>query len=119
MKRLVLKTIAAAVALAAFGVAHAQDKTIKFATQNPKGHPIVTGMEKFADLVAAKSGGKIKVNLFPGGVLGSDFRVHGVRGLRVVDASVFPRIPGYFIVSAIYMIGEKAADVILESAGGQ
>ncbi|HEY6999694.1 MAG TPA: GMC family oxidoreductase, partial [Candidatus Binatia bacterium] len=48
-----------------------------------------------------------------GGVLSSDFRVHGTRGLRVVDASVFPRIPGYFIVSAVYMIGEKAADVIL------
>ena len=52
-----------------------------------------------------------------GGVLSSDFRVHGTQGLRVVDASVFPRIPGYFIVSAIYMIGEKAADVIL--AGNQ
>ncbi len=50
------------------------------------------------------------------GVLGSDFRVHGVQGLRVVDASVFPRIPGTFIVSAIYMIAEKAADVILASA---
>ncbi len=48
-----------------------------------------------------------------GGVLASDFRVHGTRGLRVVDASAFPRIPGYFIVSAVYMIGEKAADVIL------
>ena len=48
-----------------------------------------------------------------GGVLGSDFRVHGTRGLRVVDASVFPRIPGLFIVSAIYMIGEKASDAIL------
>lgn len=48
-----------------------------------------------------------------GGVLGSDFRVHGTTGLRVVDASAFPRIPGVFIVSAIYMIGEKAADVIL------
>ncbi len=48
-----------------------------------------------------------------GGVLDSDFRVHGTRGLRVVDASVFPRIPGFFIVSSIYMIGEKAADVIL------
>jgi choline dehydrogenase-like flavoprotein len=48
-----------------------------------------------------------------GGVLGSDFRVHGTAGLRVVDASVFPRIPGVFIVSAIYMIGEKAADAIL------
>jgi choline dehydrogenase len=48
-----------------------------------------------------------------GGVLTSDFRVHGTQGLRVVDASVFPRIPGLFILSAVYMIGEKAADVIL------
>ena len=51
-----------------------------------------------------------------GGVLDSDFRVHGVQGLRVVDASVFPRIPGFFVVSAIYMIAEKAADVILADA---
>ncbi len=50
------------------------------------------------------------------GVLDSAFRVHGTQGLRVVDASVFPRIPGFFIASAIYMIGEKAADVILEDA---
>jgi choline dehydrogenase-like flavoprotein len=47
------------------------------------------------------------------GVLDGDFRVHGVTGLRVVDASVFPRIPGFFIASAVYMVGEKAADVIL------
>jgi choline dehydrogenase-like flavoprotein len=51
-----------------------------------------------------------------GGVLTSDFRVHGTTGLRVVDASVFPRIPGFFIVSAVYMIGEKAADIILADA---
>jgi choline dehydrogenase len=50
-----------------------------------------------------------------GGVLGSDFRVHGTKGLRVVDASVFPRIPGFFIASAVYMVAEKAADVILAS----
>jgi choline dehydrogenase-like flavoprotein len=36
--------------------------------------------------------------------------------MRVADASVFPRMPGFFIVSAIYMIGEKAADVILRDA---
>lgn len=50
------------------------------------------------------------------GVLSSDFRVHGTSGLRVVDASVFPRIPGFFIVSSVYVIGEKAADVILQDA---
>jgi choline dehydrogenase-like flavoprotein len=50
------------------------------------------------------------------GVLGSDFTVHGTQGLRVVDASVFPRIPGYFIASAIYIAAEKAADAILSSA---
>ena len=47
------------------------------------------------------------------GVLSSDFRVHNTEGLRVVDASIFPRIPGFFIASAIYMIAEKAADVIV------
>jgi choline dehydrogenase-like flavoprotein len=51
-----------------------------------------------------------------GGVLTSDFKVHGTEGLRVVDASVFPRIPGFFIACAVYMIGEKAADVIAADA---
>jgi choline dehydrogenase-like flavoprotein len=51
-----------------------------------------------------------------GGVLTSDFRVHGTEGLRVVDASVFPRIPGLFVVSAVYMIGEKAAEVMIADA---
>ena len=46
-------------------------------------------------------------------VLDSRFRVHGVRGLRIVDASVFPKIPGYFIVTPVFMISEKAADTIL------
>jgi choline dehydrogenase-like flavoprotein len=51
-----------------------------------------------------------------GGVVDSRFRVHGTSGLRVVDASVFPRIPGFFIASAVYIVAEKAADVLLEDA---
>lgn len=51
-----------------------------------------------------------------GGVLDSQFNVHGTAGLRVVDASIFPRIPGFFIASAVYMAAEKAADVILSHA---
>jgi choline dehydrogenase-like flavoprotein len=51
-----------------------------------------------------------------GGVLTTDFRVHRADRLRVVDASVFPRTPGLFIVSAVYMIAEKAADVMIAAA---
>jgi choline dehydrogenase len=47
-------------------------------------------------------------------VVDSRFRVRGVSGLRVVDASVFPRIPGFFLVSSVYTIAEKAADVLAE-----
>ncbi|SPO06651.1 probable choline dehydrogenase and related flavoproteins [Cephalotrichum gorgonifer] len=52
----------------------------------------------------------------PMAVLDSEFRVRGAAGLRVVDASVYPRIPGTFTAVSTYMIGEKAADVILEAA---
>jgi len=38
----------------------AQAKTIKFANQNAKGHPVVSGMERFAELVEAKSNRKLK-----------------------------------------------------------
>ncbi|PQE23039.1 GMC oxidoreductase protein [Rutstroemia sp. NJR-2017a WRK4] len=49
-------------------------------------------------------------------VLDTNFKVRGVDGLRVVDASVFPKIPGMYIALSIYMISEKAADVIIAAA---
>jgi choline dehydrogenase len=49
-------------------------------------------------------------------VVDSRFRVIGTQGLRVVDASVFPRIPGFFITAPIYMIAEKASDAIIADA---
>lgn len=52
------------------------------------------------------------------GVVDGDFRVHGTQSLRIVNASVFPKIPGFFIVSSVYTIGEKAADVIHQAAKG-
>ncbi len=52
----------------------------------------------------------------PNAVLDSKFRVRGTTGLRVVDASAFPKIPGFYIAAPIYMISEKAADVILADA---
>lgn len=49
----------------------------------------------------------------PMAVLDSKFRVRGVSGLRVVDASVYPRIPGTFTAVSTYMVSEKAAEDIL------
>jgi len=53
----------------------------------------------------------------PNAVVDSNFRVIGTQNLRIVDASIFPRIPGFFIVTPIYMIAEKASEVILRDAG--
>lgn len=49
----------------------------------------------------------------PMALLDSEFCVRGVEGLRVVDASAFPKIVGTFPVLSIYIMSEKAADVIL------
>lgn len=51
-----------------------------------------------------------------GGVLDSTLAVYGVSKLRVVDASAFPRIPGFFVAAAIFMLAEKAADMVLHTA---
>jgi choline dehydrogenase len=59
---------------------------------------------------------KIGADGDPMAVLDGNFKVRGVQGLRVVDASVFPRIPGFFIAAPIYMISEKATDVVLADA---
>ena len=40
-------------------------------------------------------------------------RVHGLDGLRVVDASVFPTIPNGNLYAPTMMVAEKAADIIL------
>ena len=46
-------------------------------------------------------------------VVDSDLRVRGVSGLRVVDGSVMPTVTSGNTQAACYVIGEKAADMIL------
>ena len=47
-------------------------------------------------------------------VVDTRLRVHGLQGLRVVDASVLPTIPSSNTNAAAIMVGEKGADMVLE-----
>ncbi|MDB5860799.1 MAG: yiaO5 [Ramlibacter sp.] len=125
MKRLFLKTLVAALAVAAFGLAQAQTRTIKFANQNVKGHPIVSGMEKFAALVEAKSGGKMKVNVFPGGALGSDqANVSSLQGgtleMASMNSGIFASlVKDFAIYDFPFLFGNaKEADAVVDGPFG-
>lgn len=52
----------------------------------------------------------------PMAVLDSNFKVRGTSGLRVVDASVFPKIPGFYVALPLYIVSAKASDVIIQEA---
>ena len=73
--------------------AQVQTRTLRFPSASNKGHPQVQGVEKFAELVAEKSGGNITVRPFPGGSIGPDLQVvsamqGGTIDLNVMNASL-------------------------------
>ena len=75
--KLPLTLIVAAAALLAGAPAQAQDiqeRTIRFGHLNNTDHPTSTGVKKFAELVAARSGGKIKVQEYPSSQLGNELQ---------------------------------------------
>jgi choline dehydrogenase-like flavoprotein len=47
-----------------------------------------------------------------GGCVDEKLRVYGVKGLRIVDASVFPLVPAAHLMSSVYAVAERVADVI-------
>ena len=50
----------------------------------------------------------------PMAVVDDRLRVRGMRGLRVIDASIFPTMPSANINAPVIMTAEKGADIIKE-----
>jgi choline dehydrogenase len=103
-------------------LARSINKRLKFHAVEEVPGPDVRTPQQIADYIRREAWGhhascsaKMGPASDPMAVVDGNFRVHGVDGLRVVDASIFPRIPGLFIVTAVYMVSEKATDVILAS----
>ena len=57
--------------------------------------------------------GSCRMGRDPNAVVDAQLRVHGIAGLRVADASVFPRVVGGNTNAAVVMVAEKAADMML------
>ena len=77
MKSKSIRLIATLALLVTGGVAGAQDiqeRTIRFGHLNNPDHPTSFGVKKFAEIVAAKSGGKIKVTEYPSSQLGNELQ---------------------------------------------
>jgi tripartite ATP-independent transporter DctP family solute receptor len=74
MKKLAVALVALLSALAIGTPVSAQERTIRFGHLNNPDHPVSAGVKKFAELVAAKSGGKLLVKEFPSMQLGNEMQ---------------------------------------------
>jgi tripartite ATP-independent transporter DctP family solute receptor len=76
MNAKVLAAAIAAVAMLAAGSASAQvqERTIRWGHLNNTDHPVSMGVQKFAEILAAKSGGKLKVREFAASQLGNEMQ---------------------------------------------
>jgi choline dehydrogenase-like flavoprotein len=63
--------------------------------------------ERTGSSIGHESGTCAMMPLELGGVVGPDLKVHGVQGLRVVDASIIPLIPSTNLCATVYAVAEK------------
>ena len=127
-KKTVGVAILAACSMVMVGGAQAEvrEMNLRWATANPAGHPIPVGGEKFAELVAKKSGGKMKVKVFPGGVLGSDPQLlsavqGGTLDFATMNSGILQgQVKEFAIVDFPFLFADgKEVDAILDGKVGK
>ncbi|NML15609.1 TRAP transporter substrate-binding protein [Azohydromonas caseinilytica] len=128
-KRSLIGTVAAAV-LACTGTAalaaDIKDRNIKLPIVNQLDHPQGLGAKKFADLVSAKSGGKMKVKVFPGGTLGGEQQVASAMQGGTVEASMMSPAQLVGMIKEFVLLdfpfafaNEREADFVLDGPVGR
>lgn len=129
MKILHTLLVAGLAALLPLSAAQAQDikeRSIKFSYLNAKDHPQGLGAQKFADLVSAKSGGKMKVRTFAGGTLGGDLQtISALQGgtieVTVLNAGLLSGVVKDFAALDLPFLfnNAKEADTVVDGPFGK
>src|SRR5919107_3093505 len=127
-----LKTLLAALLIGSAALlspeANAQisERTLRWAQQNSLEHPQGQGAKKFAELVEQKSGGKIKVRVFPSGQLGGDLpNVSALQGgtldLMVLNAGLLVGVVKEFAVFDLpfQFNTPQEADAVADGSAGR
>ena len=127
-KKKVGLAVAAACCMMMVGGAQAEirEHTFRFASSNVAGHPIPAGGAKFGELLSQKSGGKMTVKSFVGGVLGGDVQVlsavqGGTIDLASMNAGILQgQIKEFAIVDLPFLFNNpKEVDAVLEGPMGK
>jgi tripartite ATP-independent transporter DctP family solute receptor len=113
----------AALALATSSIAPAQQpRILRMGFSLAKEHPIGIGAQQFADLVAAKTGGKLKISTYPGAVLGGDPQnLSAIRGgtldLTIMATGLLAGIEKPFMVFDLPFLVRNAEEAYAISDG--
>jgi len=120
--------LGAALIQAAWGVAaqDIQDRVIKFGHLNNADHPVSMGVKRFAEVLAAKSGGKMKVQEYPASQLGNEMQQQSALqgGVQEMSAPATTSLAGivkeFGLVDFPFAVGNFAqADALLDGPFGQ
>lgn len=103
-----------------------QERTIRFGHLNNADHPVSFGVKRFAELLAAKSGGKLKVQEFPASQLGNEMQQQSALqgGVQEMSAPATTSLAGivkeFGLLDFPFAVGSFAqADALLDGPLGQ
>src|SRR5215218_7472849 len=127
-KLVIRRTLSIAVALAGLlgatppGAAQEiQERTIRWGHLNNTEHPVSLGVKRFAEIVAARSGGKLKVREFPANQLGSEMQQQSALrgGTQEMQSPATTSLAGvvkeFGLIDFLFLVGTaQQADALLD-----